>query len=238
LTSKKAPGKQNECVFEQTIRLGYLLFLPDDYKAAAGRKWPLIFFLHGMGERGNDLNLLKVHGIPKIVENRPDFPFVSVSPQCPDQTIWSDHHGILRAMLDEISSEYAIDERRIYLTGLSMGGYGTWSLSTAYPELFAAIAPICGGGCPQKARRLRQIPVWAFHGERDDVVKIEESRQMVEALRACGGTVRFTVYPGVGHDAWTRTYENHRLYAWFLQHRKTAKGANDSADTRRPNPET
>jgi predicted peptidase len=237
LISKKAPAKQNECVFEQIIRLGYLLFLPDDYEAAAGKKWPLILFLHGMGERGNDLNLLKVHGIPKIVENQPDFPFVAVSPQCPDQTIWSDHHGTLRAMLDEISSEYAIDERRIYLTGLSMGGYGTWSLSTAYPERFAAIAPICGGGCPQKAWRLRQIPVWAFHGEKDEVVKLEESRQMVEALRACGGRVRLTVYPGVGHDAWSRTYENRRLYTWFLQHRKTAEETNDSEDNVRPNPE-
>jgi predicted peptidase len=218
LPNQESPGKQRTCTFERTVRLGYLLFLPQGYGTDPDEKWPLILYLHGMGERGNDLQLVKTHGIPKIVERQPDFPFVAVSPQCPDETLWWDHHGTLKAMLDEIVTRYAIDEARIYLTGNSMGGYGTWSLATAHAEQFAAIAPICGGGFPEMVRELKDVPVWAFHGAEDKVVALKESQRMVDALRACGGNVRFTIYPGVGHDAWTQTYDNPDLYEWFLQH--------------------
>ena len=218
MTNQESPGKQRECIFEQTARLGYLLFLPRGYGTDPEEKWPLILFLHGMGERGNDLKLVKKHGIPKIVGQQPDLPFVVVSPQCPDETMWRDHHLALKGLLDEVVVDYAVDVSRIYLTGLSMGGYGTWSLAATYPELFAAIAPICGGGFPDFVRELKDVPVWAFHGAEDDVVKLEVGRRMVDALRACGGNVRFTVYPGVGHDSWTQTYDNPELYEWFLQH--------------------
>jgi len=220
LTNQESPGKQRECVFEQTVRLGHLLFLPQGYGTDPEEKWPLILFLHGMGERGNDLKLVKKHGIPKIVGQQPDLPFVVVSPQCPDETMWRDHHLALKGLLDETVANYAVDVHRIYLTGLSMGGYGTWSLATRYTELFAAIAPICGGGFPDLASELKDVPVWAFHGAEDDVVKLEAGQRMVDALRACGGNVRFTVYPGVGHDSWTQTYDNPELYQWFLQHRR------------------
>jgi predicted peptidase len=216
--NQESTGKQRECMIEQTVRLKYLLFLPRDYGTSPEEKWPLILFLHGAGERGDDLELVKIHGIPKIVERQPDFPFVVVSPQCPDETTWWDHHLTLKALLDEIVANYAVDEHRIYLTGLSMGGYGTWSLATRYPELFAAIAPICGGGLAEFALQLKDVPVWAFHGAEDDVVKLEVGQQIVDALRACGGNVRFTVYPGVGHDSWTQTYDNPELYEWFLKH--------------------
>jgi len=218
LTNQESPGKQRECTFKQTVRLGYLLFLPRGYGTDPEEKWPLILFLHGMGERGDDLELVKIHGIPKIVERQPDFAFIVVSPQCPDETMWRDHHLALKALLDETVANYAVDVHRIYLTGLSMGGYGTWSLAATYPELFAAIAPICGGGFPDFIRELKDVPVWAFHGAEDDVVKLEVGQRMVDALRACGGSVRFTVYPGVGHDSWTQTYDNPALYEWFLQH--------------------
>ena len=218
MTNQESPGKQRECIFEQTARLGYLLFLPRGYGTDPEEKWALILFLHGAGERGNDLKLVKKHGIPKIVEQQPDLPFVVVSPQCPDETMWRDHHLALKGLLDEVVVDYAVDVSRIYLTGLSMGGYGTWSLAATYPELFAAIAPICGGGFPDFVRELKDVPVWAFHGAEDDVVKLEVGRRMVDALRACGGNVRFTVYPGVGHDSWTQTYDNPELYEWFLQH--------------------
>jgi predicted peptidase len=218
LTNQESPGKQREGTFEQTVRLRYLLFLPRDYGTEPDEKWPLILFLHGMGERGHNLKLVKKHGVAKIVERRPDFPLIVLSPQCPDETTWWDHHLTLKALLDETVASYAVDTARIYLTGLSMGGYGTWSLATRYPGLFAAIAPICGGGLPDLASALKDIPVWAFHGAEDDVVKLEVGQRIVDALRACGGNVRFTVYPGVGHDSWTQTYDNPELYQWFLQH--------------------
>ena len=211
-------GKQRACSIEHTVRLRYLLFLPEDYQKQPGKKWPLILFLHGIGERGDDLDLVKLHGIAKIVEEQPDFPFIAVSPQCPQDTMWREHPRTLKAILDQVMSDYAVDEQRIYLTGLSMGGFGTWGLAMAYPDLFAAIAPICGGGISELVAAIRDVPVWAFHGAEDPAVPLEASQRMVDALQAAGGNVRFTVYPGVGHDSWTQTYENPELYEWFLQH--------------------
>lgn len=211
-------GKQQAGSIERTVRLRYLLFLPKDYEKQPRKKWPLILFLHGAGERGDDLALVKIHGIAKIVEEQPDFPFIAVSPQCPENTLWWEHTPTLKALLDQVMAEYAVDDRRIYVTGLSMGGYGTWSLAMAHPDLFAAIAPICGGGFSEFVEILRDVPVWAFHGDEDPAVPLAAGQRMVEALQAVGGDVRFTVYPGVGHDSWTETYENPELYEWFLQH--------------------
>lgn len=178
----------------------------------------MILFLHGIGQRGDDLDLVKTHGIAKIVEGQPDFPFITISPQCPDDTMWWDHPQTLKAIVDQVRAEYAVDEQRIYLTGLSMGGFGTWGLAMAYPDLFAAIAPICGGGISEFVGLIRDVPVWAFHGAEDPAIPLQASQRMVDTLRAVGGNVRFTVYPGVGHDSWTQTYENPELYEWFLQH--------------------
>ncbi len=218
MSSKESFGTQQPHVFEQTVRLGYLLFLPQDYGADAAEKWPLILYLHGIGERGIDLELVKTHGIPKVAERQPGFAFVGLSPQCPDGTFWWEHLRVLKALLDDTIAKYAIDDRRVYLTGNSMGGYGTWSLAAAYPNRFAAIAPICGGGCLEMASALKGVPAWAFHGAEDPLVPLKESQRMVDALKACGGNVRFTVYAGVGHDSWTQTYENPELYSWFLRH--------------------
>jgi predicted peptidase len=176
--------------------------------------------LHGIGERGADIEKVKADGIPRILQSKPEFPFVVVSPQCPDDTMWWDHHETLKSMLEELVSRYLVDPNRMYLTGKSMGGFGTWSFAMAYPDLFAAIAPICGGGVLENAGRLERLPVWAFHGADDPFVPVAHSQSMVDAVRARGGDVRFTVYEGVGHDAWTRTYENPDLYRWFLLHNR------------------
>lgn len=217
--------KQQEMKFEKrivkTVKLNYLLYLPKNYNTK--EKFPLILFLHGMGERGDDLNKLKVHGIPKIVEQKDDFPFIAVSPQCPADSWWTAETDALNALLKDVVKKYSVDKKRIYLTGLSMGGFGTWSLAIAYPEWFAAIVPICGGGDPEKVSAIKDIPVWVFHGAKDNLVKLEQSERMVNALKQIGGNVKFTVYPDAEHDSWTATYDNPELYEWLLQQSKGKK---------------
>ncbi len=200
-----------------THRLNYLLHLPDGY-AASDEPLPLMLFLHGAGERGDDLELVKKHGPPKLIAAGKSFPFIVVSPQCPIGEWWSPEPLI--ALLDEVSARFRVDPGRVYLTGLSMGGYGSWDLLQTCPGRFAAAAPICGGGIPYLARTFADVPVWAFHGAKDEVVPVENSRLMVEALRKSGGEARLTVYPEAGHDSWTGTYDNPELYEWLLGHRR------------------
>ncbi len=211
-----------------SVAVSYLLFLPPGYDAQGTKKWPLILFLHGAGERGTDVWKVATHGPPKNVRAHPDFPFIIVSPQCPDDQIWS--KDTLLGLLDEVLKKYAIDRRRVYLTGLSMGGYGTWDLGLSYPERFAAIAPICGGGelitlllsSRGKSDALKTLGIWAFHGTKDPVVPPLESERMVEAARRMGvKEVKLTVYPEAQHDAWTETYANPELYKWFLRHERS-----------------
>jgi predicted peptidase len=199
-----------------TVSADYLLFLPRDYNAKKSRRWPLILFLHGAGERGTNLWLVAKHGPPKIVRTKPEFPFIVVSPQCPAGQRWD--NATLLGLLDVVIKKYRVDKSRIYLTGLSMGGFGTWNLGVSYPEKFAAIAPICGGGQPSRARALKKVPIWAFHGAKDETVPPRATEDMVEAVRAAGGNVRLTVYPEAGHDSWTETYANPELYTWLLSH--------------------
>ena len=216
------PTGQHDQAFEKTITktlsCKYLLFLPEGY-GQKKQRWPMILFLHGAGERGDNLKLVKKHGPPKIVEKQKDFPFIVVSPQCPAEDWWTDKTEVLINLLDDIISRYDVDTDRVYLTGLSMGGYGTWTLAAAYPDRFAAIAPICGGGKAFMAYRLKDVPVWAFHGAKDNVVPVKESEELVNAIKARGGDAKLTVYPDAGHDSWTATYNNQELYDWFLKHR-------------------
>ncbi|MBN1488195.1 MAG: prolyl oligopeptidase family serine peptidase [Anaerolineae bacterium] len=214
--------------FTTTQQLKYWLFLPQGYDQEQQKNWPLILYLHGIGSRGDDLEMLKKNGIPKIVQTYEDFPFIAIAPLCPMYTRWSNHIEILGALLDGIADKYKVDEDRVYVTGLSMGGFGTWHMALAYPHRFAAIAPICGGGkkylgFPERTCEFRHLPIWVFHGTQDKIVPIEESVCMVEALKACDGKVRFTVYPNGTHDVWTETYDNPELYTWFLQHQRTNK---------------
>ena len=215
---------QQACTFEKTIdktlRCRYLLYLPKEYSEKE-QKWPMILFLHGAGERGDNLELVKKHGPPKLIEQGRQFPFVVVSPQCPVDQWWSSE--VLIHLLDEIIRTYKVDGERIYLTGLSMGGYGTWDLACQYPERFAAIAPICGGGRRYMALRLKDVPVWAFHGAKDPIVPLRESEEMVQAVKLAGGNVKLTVYPDALHDSWTATYGNQELYDWFLSCHRVSK---------------
>ncbi len=202
----------------KTIGCRYLFFLPAAYNADR-KRWPLILFLHGSGERGNKVDLVKRNGLPKIVEQQPDFPFIVVAPQLPAMEWWSPE--ILGALLHEVQRKYRVDANRIYVTGLSMGGYGTWQLAVAYPSRFAAIAPICAGGANfHRAPEIAHVPIWVFHGERDRIVPISESREWVRRLRQAGGRPKFTIYPRAAHDSWTQAYDDPRLYRWFLRHRR------------------
>lgn len=204
----------------------YLLHLPRDYSPRGTNRWPLILFLHGAGERGTNLQKVAVHGPPKIVKSRPDFPFIVVSPQCPAEQVWDDE--LLLALLDDVIERHNVDKRRVYLTGLSMGGYGTWSLAIKHPDRFAAVAPICGGGntidvllaSRTNAAALKALPIRAFHGGKDNVVDLSESERMVNALKRAGNRqVELIVYPEAGHDSWTEAYAGNQLYDWFLSHR-------------------
>ena len=205
----------------------FLLYLPEGYQENPDTKWPLLIFLHGAGERGDDLNRVKVHGPPKLVEKGQKFPFVIVSPQCPRNQKWDDQ--VLLSLLDHACKQYRVDTSRLYLTGLSMGGYGSWSLGLALCDRFAAIAPVCGGGSfidvynasGAKGKALRSLGVWAFHGAKDTVVPVNESKKMVEALRKFGHPdPKLTIYPSARHDSWTRTYDDPELYLWFLKHQR------------------
>ncbi len=205
----------------KTVSINYLLYLPADYGKDARKKWPLMLFLHGAGERGDNLDVLKKHGPPNLAAAGKDFPFIIVSPQCPAEDWWTSPKMIdtLTTLLDEIAAAYRVDPDRVYCTGLSMGGFGTWELALSYPNRFAAIAPICGRGRPYQAARIRHLPVWVFHGAKDNVVPIKDSEDMVNALKKAGAKeVKFTVYPNAGHDSWTETYNNPELYSWFLSH--------------------
>src|SRR6266478_1466278 len=211
----------------QAIELNYLLFLPKGYEAKSEKRWPLILFLHGAGERGTNVWKVATHGPPKNVTGNPDFPFIVVSPQCPENQIWS--NDALLALLDEIARKQAVDTNRIYLTGLSRGGYGTWRLGLTHPERFAAIVPICGGGelitvlvaNGEKAKALKTLGVWAFHGGKDPVVPLEESQRMVELVKKAGvRDVKLKIYPEAGHDSWTVTYKDPELYEWLLKHER------------------
>ncbi len=197
-------------------RLPCLAFVPPTIPAAGA---PLILFLHGSGERGTDLNKVKAWGPPAIADKDPAFPFIVLAPQLPEDEAWD--ALALRALLDDAFKKYKVDRSRVYLTGLSLGGYGAWDLAIRYPRYFAAVAPICGGGIARAVGSMRAIPTWVFHGLKDDAVPEDESARMVAALKAAGGNVKYTVLPEGGHvDAWVHAYGEAGLFDWFLQQRK------------------
>jgi len=205
----------------KTVAINYLLYLPKDYGKDGKKLWPMILFLHGAGERGDNLEAVKKHGPPKLVAAGKELPFVIVSPQCPGDDWWTSVEMVdtLSALSDEMVARHRVDPDRIYLTGLSMGGFGTWEMALTFPKRFAAIAPICGRGRPYQANRIKNVPAWVFHGGKDPVVPLKDSEDMVNALKKAGAKeVKFTVYPEAGHDSWTEAYNNPELYSWFLEH--------------------
>ncbi|MCK5738330.1 prolyl oligopeptidase family serine peptidase [bacterium] len=199
--------------------LKYLTYLPKDFPDGQ-EKYPLMLFLHGAGERGDDLDLVKRHGPPQLIEKGQDMPFIVIAPQCPEELWWPMKTTELLQLIETIEEKYPVDESRIYCTGLSMGGFGTWALAIEQPDLFAAIAPICGGGDSTQVRAIKDVPTWVFHGAKDTVVPIEKSQILVDSLHACGGDVKFTIYPEATHNSWTETYDNPEFYEWLLSHTK------------------
>lgn len=216
--------------------LPYRLLTPAH--AEPGHTYPLVIFLHGAGERGGDNEKQLVHGVPNFAadENRKKYPCYLIAPQCPEQQKWSDvdwgadrtalpprpseSARLTLELIDALRKEFPIDPRRIYLTGLSMGGYGTWDLLARHPEVFAAGVPVCGGGDEATAPTIATIPIWAFHGGKDTVVKPERSRRMIEAIKKAGGTPKYTEYPTVGHDSWVRAYRDPALMEWLFAQRR------------------
>lgn len=204
--------------------LKYLLYVPPDYQASGTKPWPLMLFLHGAGERGSDVQKVAVHGPLKLVRHGTNFPFIIVAPQCAENRLWE--NGPLLQLLDQVERNYRVDRKRVYLTGLSMGGYGTWSLGLQHPERFAALVPICGGGNMidvllgprDHPDDFKHLAIWAFHGEKDSIVPVSESRRLVEQLRKIGvKNVKLTLYPEANHDSWTETYDNPKLYEWLRE---------------------
>lgn len=219
-----------ETKITRTVEANYLLFLPEGYEPKGDKKFPLMMFLHGAGERGTNLSKVGQHGPPKIVKTKKDFPFVLVSPQCAAGSWWTEE--LVMGLLDDVIARHNIDTNRVYLTGLSMGGYGTWAMASKYPERFAAVAPICGGGeriavllaGRSKAAALKTLGVWAFHGGKDPVVPLSESERMIDAFQKAGcKEAKLTVYPEAGHDSWTEAYNTPELWDWFLQHSRASK---------------
>lgn len=204
---------------------GYQLFIPRLYTAGPKQSaWPLMIFLHGSGERGSDLDLVKVHGPPKKADQDPDFPFVLISPQLPEGVeAWD--VGKLNAILDHAVESLNVDPDRIYLTGLSRGAYGVLDWSLADPQRFAAIAPVAGRSDVQRACILKGVPAWFFHGDRDDIVDPRGSFDMQRAIGACGGQPRLTIYPDLGHNSWDPAYDDPALYLWLLKQRRQAPKA-------------
>jgi predicted peptidase len=226
LRAQKPDAKWQDLLEKRTFdgdkgSLPYRLLKPEGYDPK--QKYPLVVFLHGAGERGNDNEAQLKHGVVNFAgaENRKKYPCFLIAPQCPEDKFW--RGGPLQLVLDLIGAvrkEFSIDEKRIYLTGLSMGGYGTWDLLAQKPELFAAGVPICGGGDETEAATLAKIPIWAFHGDKDMAVKVERSRTMIEAIKKAGGKPKYTEYPGVGHDSWTVTYKDPEMLKWLFAQKK------------------
>ncbi|MEI7833963.1 MAG: prolyl oligopeptidase family serine peptidase [bacterium] len=196
----------------------YQVYYPASYGKDPAKKYPLIILLHGSGQRGSNLADAQIVGPQLYLAKHRELEFITVVPQCPLDEWWYSEDII--DLLDVILAKYPADPDRVILTGLSMGGYGTWRTAELHPERFAAIAPICGGGDPNLAPAMKNLPVWVFHGGRDKTVPLRRSQEMVDALRAAGGNVKYTIFPVDGHDSWTDAYNTPELYTWFLEQRR------------------
>lgn len=207
------------------ISYDYLVYLPQEYNLDETKNWPLIIFLHGASLRGTDLEKIKKFGIPKLIDEGKEFDFVVISPQCPMYQDWSTDNWFLPTYRD-IRNRYRIDTTRVYLTGLSLGGEGTWYISQQHPDVFAAIAPVCGRTSQIKSikkdiEKIGTLPAWIFHGAVDKVYPVEESDIIYDLLKDVNPDIRYTRYPGLGHGAThDTTYKNVELYEWFLSHKK------------------
>ena len=209
---------KHKWVDDRYYNFNYVKYLPKDYDE--NKKYPLVFFLHGAGERGDDLDVASRHGFMKHVrENGAEYPFIFVGPQCPDGKFWGCYTESLLAFLDYICETLPVDMDRVYLTGLSMGGTGTWMLAMAAHERFAAIAPICGSGIYWYGGVLTKTPIMVYHGDCDEIVPIQDSIEMIKSVNQRGGNAQIKILYGVKHNAWDAAYAGDQLYTWLLSHR-------------------
>jgi predicted peptidase len=215
-------------------KLPYRLLKP--LRVEAGKKYPLVVFLHGAGERGTDNEKQLVHGVPRFAANLEKYSCFLIAPQCPDGKRWvevdwsADSHTqpkepgevarLTLALVEKSIKDLSVDPKRVYITGLSMGGFGTWDLLARRPDLFAAAAPVCGGADEATARKIKTIPIWAFHGAKDTTVKPARSRTMIAALKKAGGHPKYTEYPDVGHNSWDNAYRDPDLFRWLFAQKK------------------
>ncbi len=223
-TPTPGPGKQVEQTFETSdgASVAYLLYLPKDYDLE--KKSPLILFLHGRGESYGELSLVAKWGPPRFAARGDELSYVLVSPQCPGNDSWNKptQQKRLIELLDHIAKTYSIDEEHICLTGLSMGGHGSWRMAADQPQRFSAVVPICGGGDPADAEKLKDLPIWVFHGDRDGAVPFQRSVDMVEAIKEAGGDkIRFTSLEHIGHNCWSAAYATPELFDWIRQQTRT-----------------
>jgi predicted peptidase len=234
--SAEPPLEEHTHIDMRGEKLPYRLLKP--LTIEKGKRYPLVIFLHGAGERGTDNKKQLVHGVPQFAANetREKYPCFLIAPQCPEGRRWvevdwsadrhtqpkepSDAARLTLELIEKAIKELAIDRKRIYITGLSMGGYGTFDLIARRPDLFAAAAPVCAGADEATADKIKHIPIWAFHGAKDTAVKPARSRRMIAALEKAGGKPKYTEYPDVGHNSWDKAYRDPEFYKWFFAQKK------------------
>jgi len=206
------------------VRLNSIVNLPSEYHNDGEKKYPLILFLHGSGERGDKVENIKKYGIHRYIDNK-DIPAIIVSPQCAENCFWDKYIDDLETLITEMSKEYKVDENRVYLIGISLGAFAAWNFGMQKPDLFTAIVPIAGGAMlPQFSYVMKNTPVWAFHGARDNVVLVQESIKAVNALKEAGGNVKLTIVEDAGHELCTTVFERDELYEWLFNKSKNQMG--------------
>lgn len=221
--SLDAVSRTKETVLNQEKKkYQYLIYLPKDYQAGA-KKFPLVIYLHGSSQKGNDLNKLKAYGLPELIDKGQNFDCIIVSPQCPSEAgLWSSENWF-EPLFEELTSKYRVDLERVYLTGISMGGGGTFEVAKKHPDTFAAIVPLCAWqGSVNEICKLKNIPIWTLHGEQDDIVPISQTEEKVKKLKECGGNITFTPLANEGHGIqWLYADRGkYNILDWMLKHKK------------------
>jgi len=216
----KTPGGNSPLVKEKSKTYPYLAYLPDGYDKNDAKAWPLIIYLHGSSCKGNNLEKLKKYGPPFYLDRGMNVDAIVISPQCPSNKNWT-YGTWFESFYKELKDKYNIDPSRVYLTGMSLGGFGTWDIASRYPDYFAAIMPLCGGGQTRMVETLKDIPTWVFHGEVDRKVSLSRSVQMVDALQELGSKPKFSILKGQGHGI-QKVYSDQNIYKWLLSQHKHA----------------
>ncbi len=205
-------------VTEENLR--YYLYYPKEYETDVDADFGILIFLHGGGESGEALEQIKKNGPPKLLVEGKQFPFLVLAPQNPHAKRWWNTHAVVQ-LLDSIAESNRVDKKRIYLSGLSRGGSAAWELATQYPNKFAALAVVCGMAPLPYAHWIdKEMPIWVFHGDRDQVIDVSESDKMVSKLKQMGYNVRYTRYDNVGHNSWERAYTTDSLYTWMAKQKR------------------